>query len=198
MFKGFAQWIVLVKFNMFKFWDNGSSNLKLENTEYSPWWCQQLSIDIQSTCLPRNILDVLFDGFCLPSPRGGIGNFYWISSYKKATNISTWMTLYNFQSITRKGKYKIDFLMMLSRNDCVLKTSGNFKITSLVARYSLSSTRQPITSSLISPLGIVPLLPSLIITPRSYEACTQQSCTQYTNSFAYFLHWPVTFCPRDI
>ena len=69
---------------------------------------------------------------------------------------------------------------MLSRNDCVLKTSGNFKITSLVARYSLSSTRQPITSSLISPLGIVPLLPSLIITPRSYEACTQQSCTVYT------------------
>ena len=77
---------------------------------------------------------------------------------------------------------------MLSRNDCVLKTSGNFKITSLVARYSLSSTRQPITSSLISPLGIVPLLPSLIITPRSYEACTQQSFTQYTNIFAYFLH----------
>ena len=98
------------------------------------------------------------------------------------------MILYNFQSITRKGKYKIDFVMMLSRNDCVLKTSGNFKITSLVARYSLSSTRQPITSSLISPLGIVPLLPSLIITPRSYEACTQQSFTQYTNIFAYFLH----------
>lgn len=102
------------------------------------------------------------------------------------------MILYNFQSITRKGKYKIDFVMMLSRNDCVLKTSGNFKITSLVARYSLSCPVQPITSSLISPLGIVPLLESLIITARSYEA---YSNTQHTNILAYFLHWPVTFCP---
>ena len=103
------------------------------------------------------------------------------------------MILYNFQSIMRKGKYKIDFVMMLSRNDCVLKTSGNFKITSLVARYSLCCPAQPITSSLISPLGIVPLLESLIITPRSYEAPHNTHSTQI--SLAYFLHRPVTFCP---
>ena len=87
---------------------------------------------------------------------------------------------------------------MLSRNDCVLKTSGNFKITSLVARYSLSCPVQPITSSLISPLGIVPLLESLIITARSYEAHKYYSNTQYTNIISIFSPLTRHFLPLDI
>ena len=61
-----------------------------------------------------------------------------------------------YLSSTNGENIKLIFVMMLSRNDCVLKTSGNFKITSLVPHYSFSIPPQPIISE--APLGIVPLL----------------------------------------
>ena len=63
---------------------------------------------------------------------------------------------------------------MLSRDDCVLKTSGNFKITSLVARFSSAN-------HLISPLGIAPLLENLIIITVLWEGVyAAQQYTIYT------------------
>ena len=71
--------------------------------------------------------------------------------------------------------------MMLSRDDCVLKTSGNFKITSLVARYSLG--RPSSANHLISPLGIAPLLQNLIIITSPMRRCCTMKYS-YTHIFS--------------
>ena len=141
MFKGFAQWIVLVKFNMFKFWDNGSSNLKLGTLNTALDDASNYQLIFRVTCPPRNILDVRFDSFCLPLPQSDSGNFYWISS--ETNIISTWMILYTiFNPSPEKEIWNWFRNDVIKRWLCIenfRKFQNYFSCSSLLSRPSLLS-----------------------------------------------------------